>query len=193
MAAFSQSFSSVQALNQKTHISIPCNSAYVGNLRVTQHFLIADNSSGCMVSNHVDPCKRGQSLIMATWSVEGASQDVELPSSIELEPITSEKQFDRVIAEAQDLEESVIILWMASWCRKCVYLKPKLEKLATEYYPRIQFYCINVNSVPQRLVNRAAVTCATTSNFPTLSYMSRSLMMERTSKGLCSPYAHIAS
>ncbi|XP_040367164.1 uncharacterized protein LOC121050581 isoform X3 [Rosa chinensis] len=25
---------------------------------------------------------------------------------------------------------------MASWCRKCIYLKLKLEKLATEYYPR---------------------------------------------------------
>ncbi|CAL5415781.1 unnamed protein product [Camellia sinensis] len=25
---------------------------------------------------------------------------------------------------------------MASWCKKCVYLKPKLEKLAADYYPR---------------------------------------------------------
>ncbi|KAM5551758.1 thioredoxin-like 3-1, chloroplastic [Rosa sericea] len=25
---------------------------------------------------------------------------------------------------------------MASWCRKCIYLKLKLEKLAAEYYPR---------------------------------------------------------
>ncbi|KAL7177864.1 hypothetical protein ACSBR2_031094 [Camellia fascicularis] len=25
---------------------------------------------------------------------------------------------------------------MASWCRKCVYLKPKLEKLAADYHPR---------------------------------------------------------
>ncbi|XP_028109329.1 uncharacterized protein LOC114308041 [Camellia sinensis] len=26
---------------------------------------------------------------------------------------------------------------MASWCKKCVYLKPKLEKLAADYYPRV--------------------------------------------------------
>lgn len=46
----------------------------------------------------------------------------------------------------------------ASWCRKCIYLKPKLEKLAAEYYPRIQFYCVDVNAVPQKFVNRAGVT-----------------------------------
>ncbi|GMP76741.1 hypothetical protein CsSME_00033287 [Camellia sinensis var. sinensis] len=28
-------------------------------------------------------------------------------------------------------------LRMASWCKKCVYLKPKLEKLAADYYPRV--------------------------------------------------------
>jgi thioredoxin 1 len=33
------------------------------------------------------------------------------PVSFELEPIYSESQFDRVIAEAQQLEESVIIVW----------------------------------------------------------------------------------
>ncbi|KAG1361402.1 hypothetical protein COCNU_09G008650 [Cocos nucifera] len=82
------------------------------------------------------------------------------PSSVELEPILSEAQFDRVIAEAQQLEESVIVLWTANWCRKCTYLKPKLEKLAADYYPRIRFYCVDVNAVPQRLVTRAEITHA---------------------------------
>ncbi|KAJ6803466.1 thioredoxin-like 3-2, chloroplastic isoform X1 [Iris pallida] len=82
----------------------------------------------------------------------------EEPTSIELVPIASEEQFNRVVAEAQQLEESIVILWMANWCRKCIYLKPKLEKLAVDYYPRIRFYCVDVNSVPQKLVNRAGVT-----------------------------------
>nr|XP_010935721.1 thioredoxin-like 3-2, chloroplastic isoform X2 [Elaeis guineensis] len=73
------------------------------------------------------------------------------PSSVELVPILSEAQFDRVIAEAQQLDE------MANWCRKCIYLKPKLEKLAADYYPRIRFYCVDVNAVPQRLVTRAEI------------------------------------
>lgn len=34
------------------------------------------------------------------------------PSSIELVPITTEEQFDRIIAEAQQLEESVVVLWL---------------------------------------------------------------------------------
>jgi thiol-disulfide isomerase/thioredoxin len=47
---------------------------------------------------------------------------------------------------------------MAAWCRKCIYLKPKLEKLAAEFHPHIQFYCIDVNAVPSALVKRAGVT-----------------------------------
>ncbi|WOK94906.1 hypothetical protein Cni_G03611 [Canna indica] len=87
-----------------------------------------------------------------TWSSE------EPPTSVELEPIVSEDQFNRIIAEAHQLEEPVVVLWMASWCRKCIYLKPKLEKLAADYYPRIRFYSIDVNTIPHRLVNRAGVT-----------------------------------
>jgi thiol-disulfide isomerase/thioredoxin len=29
---------------------------------------------------------------------------------------------------------------MASWCRKCIYLKPKLEKLAADYYRRFALF-----------------------------------------------------
>lgn len=42
-------------------------------------------------------------------SVQGALDS--MPVSVELEAISSESQFDRVIAEAQQLEESVVILW----------------------------------------------------------------------------------
>uniref|UniRef100_A0A0E0K6Y0 Thioredoxin domain-containing protein n=1 Tax=Oryza punctata TaxID=4537 RepID=A0A0E0K6Y0_ORYPU len=82
----------------------------------------------------------------------------EEPTWVELEPIGSEQQLDRALAEAQQLGLPIVLLWMASWCRKCIYLKPKLEKLAAEYYPRIRFYCVDVNAVPQKLVNRAGVT-----------------------------------
>ncbi|XP_021897881.1 thioredoxin-like 3-2, chloroplastic isoform X2 [Carica papaya] len=80
------------------------------------------------------------------------------PVSVELQPICSEAQLDQVIAEAQQLDEPVVVLWMANWCRKCIYLKPKLEKLAAEYHPRLPFYCVNVNNVPHKLVARAGVT-----------------------------------
>ncbi|KAK9153947.1 hypothetical protein Sjap_001427 [Stephania japonica] len=97
-------------------------------------------------------------FVSASSSVDDALQDLDSPVSIELRPVLSEAQFDRAIAEAQQLEESLVVLWMASWCRKCIYLKPKLEKLAADYHPRIQFYCIDVNRVPHKLVARAGVT-----------------------------------
>jgi len=84
-------------------------------------------------------------------------QDVEMPTSLELEPITSEEKFDQILAEARQRSEPVIIEWMATWCRKCIHLKPKLERLAAEFYPRVRFYCVNVNAVPQALVDRAEV------------------------------------
>ncbi|XP_059628335.1 thioredoxin-like 3-2, chloroplastic [Cornus florida] len=101
----------------------------------------------------------GNLRALTNYSEEGPVQDLDSsPVSIELELISSESQFDRVIAEAQQLEESLVIVWMASWCRKCIYLKPKLEKLAADYYPRIRFYCIDVNAVPHKLVVRAGIT-----------------------------------
>nr|GMD44618.1 thioredoxin-like 3-1, chloroplastic [Ipomoea batatas] len=47
---------------------------------------------------------------------------------------------------------------MAAWCRKCIYLKPKLEKMAAEYDTKIKFYCVDVNKVPQPLVKRGNIS-----------------------------------
>ncbi|KAI9156996.1 hypothetical protein LWI28_015235 [Acer negundo] len=84
--------------------------------------------------------------------------DDDAPVSVQLQSINSETQFGRVVAEAQQLQEPLIIVWTASWCRKCIYLKPKLEKLAANYYPRLRFYYVDVNTVPHKLVAHAGVT-----------------------------------
>ncbi|GKV25858.1 hypothetical protein SLEP1_g35238 [Rubroshorea leprosula] len=47
---------------------------------------------------------------------------------------------------------------MASWCRKCIYLKPMMEKLAAEFDTKIKFYYVDVNKVPQALVKRGNIT-----------------------------------
>ncbi|XP_027161827.1 thioredoxin-like 3-2, chloroplastic isoform X1 [Coffea eugenioides] len=103
---------------------------------------------------------KGKAALLANYSDEGSVQGAldNSPISIELEPILSESQFDRVIAEAQQLEEPILIVWMARWCRKCIYLKPKLEKLAAEYNPRVRFFHVDVNNVSHKLVVRAGVT-----------------------------------
>ncbi|KAG5051957.1 hypothetical protein AAZX31_02G153500 [Glycine max] len=89
---------------------------------------------------------------------QGSSQEEEESVFLYLQPISSENHFDRVLAKAQTLDEGVVVVWMANWCRKCIYLKPKLEKLAAEYYPRLQFYSVDVNTVSHKLVTRAGVT-----------------------------------
>ncbi|KAL1295177.1 hypothetical protein AAHE18_19G193100 [Arachis hypogaea] len=77
------------------------------------------------------------------------------PLSIQLTPISTDDQFDHLLHHNQ---HPLIIVWVANWCRKCIYLKPKLEKLAAEYYPRLCFYTVDVNTVSHKLVARAGVT-----------------------------------
>uniref|UniRef100_A0A7N0RG60 Thioredoxin domain-containing protein n=1 Tax=Kalanchoe fedtschenkoi TaxID=63787 RepID=A0A7N0RG60_KALFE len=100
---------------------------------------------------------RPRAAHLGAFKDEGALQQ-HLPVSLDLLPICSDTQFDRVLAEAHRQNELLIIVWMAKWCRKCIYLKPKLEKLAADYYPRLKFYCVDVNAVPHKLVSRAGVT-----------------------------------
>ncbi|KAJ7975036.1 Thioredoxin-like 3-2 chloroplastic [Quillaja saponaria] len=115
--------------------------------------------SSSLIYSHKFDAIGGKFSVLNALTQEGSLQELDdSPESIQLQPICSESHFDRVIAEAQQLEEAVIVVWMASWCRKCIYLKPKLEKLAAEYYPRLRFYCVDVNRVSHKLVARAGVT-----------------------------------
>ncbi|XP_062093000.1 thioredoxin-like 3-2, chloroplastic isoform X1 [Humulus lupulus] len=119
----------------------------------------SSSSSSSLVYSSKFEGINGRRDVVKVSCQEGSLRELDdSPVSVNLAPITSESQFDRVIAEAQQLEEPVIILWMASWCRKCIYLKPKLEKLAADYYPRLRFYCVDVNAVPYKLVSHAGVT-----------------------------------
>ncbi|XP_043692566.1 thioredoxin-like 3-1, chloroplastic [Telopea speciosissima] len=85
-------------------------------------------------------------------------QDVSRPTVIELEHIADNDQLDQILLQAQQLSQPIIIDWMAAWCRKCIYLKPKLEKLAAEYDKRIKFYYVDVNKVSQVLVKRGNIS-----------------------------------
>ncbi|CAK9211575.1 unnamed protein product [Sphagnum troendelagicum] len=87
--------------------------------------------------------------VQAFWG-----RGTEKPTVVEMIPITDEEQFDQLL----DSGRPILVEWMAAWCRKCIYLKPKLEKLAAEFHPHIQFYCVDVNAVPSALVKRAGVT-----------------------------------
>ncbi|XP_062112180.1 thioredoxin-like 3-1, chloroplastic isoform X2 [Humulus lupulus] len=79
------------------------------------------------------------------------------PTTVEMEPINDSNHLDQILTHAGEISQPIIIDWMASWCRKCIYLKPKLEKLSAEYDSKVQFYCVDVNKVPQALVKRGNI------------------------------------
>ncbi|XP_042513903.1 thioredoxin-like 3-1, chloroplastic [Macadamia integrifolia] len=85
-------------------------------------------------------------------------QGVSGPTVVEMEHIGDDDQLDQILLQAQQLSQPIIIDWMAAWCRKCIYLKPKLEKLAAEYDTRIKFYYVDVNKVSQALVKRGNIS-----------------------------------
>ncbi|CAL5019811.1 unnamed protein product [Urochloa decumbens] len=81
--------------------------------------------------------------------------DVSKP--VEMEEIDSMDKLDDALRWSVENNQAVIIDWMASWCRKCIYLKPRLEKIAGEY-PGVRFYFVDVNKVPQAVVKRGNIT-----------------------------------
>lgn len=84
--------------------------------------------------------------------------DLSRPSTIEMKAINDCEQLDQILQHAQQNSQLVLIDWMAAWCRKCIYLKPKLEKLAAEFDTKTDFYYVDVNKVPQSLVKRGNVS-----------------------------------
>ncbi|CAH9138453.1 unnamed protein product [Cuscuta epithymum] len=90
--------------------------------------------------------------------IGGSWSDMFSPSSMEMQPIEDCEQLDQILAQAKHLSKPIIIHWMAAWCRKCIFLKPKLEKMAAEYDSKIKFYCVDVNRVPKALVNRGNIS-----------------------------------
>ncbi|KAF0931239.1 hypothetical protein E2562_002588 [Oryza meyeriana var. granulata] len=81
--------------------------------------------------------------------------DVSRP--VEMEEIDSMDKLDDALRWSVENKQPIIIDWMASWCRKCIYLKPRLEKIAGEY-PGVRFYFVDVNKVPQAVVKRGNIT-----------------------------------
>uniref|UniRef100_A0A0D9VLP0 Thioredoxin domain-containing protein n=1 Tax=Leersia perrieri TaxID=77586 RepID=A0A0D9VLP0_9ORYZ len=75
--------------------------------------------------------------------------DVSKP--VEMEEIDSMDKLDDALRWSVENKQPIIIDWMASWCRKCIYLKPRLEKIAGEF-PGVRFYFVDVNKVPQAVL-----------------------------------------
>ncbi|KAL6635209.1 hypothetical protein ACP70R_027880 [Stipagrostis hirtigluma subsp. patula] len=83
---------------------------------------------------------------------------------VEMEEIDSMEKLDEALRWSVENKQPIIIDWMASWCRKCIYLMPRLEKIAGEY-PGVRFYFVDVNKVPQAVVKRGNITKMPTIQF----------------------------
>ncbi|KAI5021862.1 hypothetical protein ZWY2020_058592 [Hordeum vulgare] len=78
--------------------------------------------------------------------------DLSVP--VEMGEIHNMDTLDAALASSVDHNQPIIIDWMASWCRKCIYLKPKMEKIAGEF-PGL---FVDVNKVPHAVVKRKMPT-----------------------------------
>ncbi|WCJ34036.1 Thioredoxin-like 3-1 chloroplastic [Euphorbia peplus] len=119
-------------------------------------------SSSCMLlqTNNYSGCNRSFLKIRKRDLVRRGAfwQDMTRPTSVEMVAIQDSDHLDQILDQAKDLSSVVLIDWMASWCRKCIFLKPKLEKLAAEFDTKAKFYSVDVNKVPQSLVKRGNIS-----------------------------------
>ncbi|TKY62524.1 Thioredoxin 3-1 [Spatholobus suberectus] len=102
--------------------------------------------------------KRERKIKRRNLRVEAMWPDLSRPSELEMEQINDCEQLDQILVHAHQNSQPILIDWMAAWCRKCIYLKPKLEKLAAEYHDKVKFYYVDVNKVPQTLVKRGNIS-----------------------------------
>lgn len=80
-------------------------------------FLRLDHKSLSFSTSSIRPYRGAVSCVTggtSSWSEEEdvtSREEDESPTSVPLEPIANEEQFNRIIAEAHRLEQPVIILW----------------------------------------------------------------------------------
>ncbi|XP_023916805.2 thioredoxin-like 3-1, chloroplastic isoform X1 [Quercus suber] len=118
-------------------------------------FILQRSSSGYWFDRRNRECKKS---LRRDIRADAFWPDLSRPTTVEMEHINDSDHLDQILLLAQKHSEPIIIDWMATWCRKCIYLKPKLEKLAAEFDTKAKFYWVDVNKVPQTLVKRGNIS-----------------------------------
>ncbi|GJN22434.1 hypothetical protein PR202_gb09994 [Eleusine coracana subsp. coracana] len=119
---------------------------------------------------------RGNGRMRMSERVRADAYFWDVAKPVEMEEIDSMEKLDDALRWSVENKQPIIIDWyglnstfnsltrfilprMASWCRKCIYLKPRLEKIAGEYPGSVvRFYFVDVNKVPQAVVKRGNIT-----------------------------------
>ena len=99
--------------------------------------------------------KTGQSIDARFLDQENEKRALNLDLSPQKKKqVTSEDEFNSVLASA----DVVLIDFMARWCRKCIYIKPRVATLLKEKFPQVPLAFVDVNAVPSSVVSGAGVT-----------------------------------
>lgn len=87
----------------------------------------------------------------------------------ELGEVDSRESFDKLTAE----DAITVVDFQASWCRKCMMIKARLQKLAVTH-EKVRIVTVDVNKVSQELIRACGVT-----KMPTLQiYKSGKMLWE---------------
>jgi len=87
-----------------------------------------------------------------------------------LEYCEGESGYEKAVNDS--MERLVIVDWSAQWCRKCKFLKAKLEKFSI-FYPDVEFAVMDVNKMPGAIIKQANVVA-----MPTLQIYKGGLMVK---------------
>lgn len=80
----------------------------------------------------------------ASNSEESCAPWMPLPGVVH--EVKTPEQFDRLFQVAKDHNAVLVADFMAIWCRKCLYLLPRLKKIGLEF-TNVYYCSINVNAV----------------------------------------------
>lgn len=61
--------------------------------------------------------------------------------------IVTPDEFDRLLDVATQEKALLVVDFMASWCRKCLYLLPRLKKMGREDFEQVYYCSVDVNKV----------------------------------------------
>ncbi|KAL0042313.1 hypothetical protein WJX77_008938 [Trebouxia sp. C0004] len=101
-------------------------------------------------SKHLKSCHSSFTTFLGAVSSKPRRRTTSTPATnaTDLPLIQTEEDF----AEALTQNKVLVVDWMARWCRKCIYLKPKIQKMMEEEFPDLPIVYIDVNAVPGKLV-----------------------------------------
>ncbi|KAL0050360.1 hypothetical protein WJX82_009681 [Trebouxia sp. C0006] len=101
-------------------------------------------------SNHLNSCHSSFRTFLGASASKTRRRITSTPATnaTDLPLIQSEEDF----AQALTQNKVLVVDWMARWCRKCIYLKPKIQKMMEEEFPDLPIVYVDVNAVPGQLV-----------------------------------------